>query len=281
MPFIIASFYHFFDFPDYAERRQEILDVFLKHDICGSLLIASEGFNATIAGSREGLNASLGYLYAVAGSRFEHKESLAEHRPFKRTKVRLKKETISLGEECPPHLVGEYIEPKDWNALIDDPDTIVLDTRNVYETHLGTFERAVDPGIRTFKQLPDYVRKTLGDAKNRKIATFCTGGIRCEKFTAWMKAEGYEQVYHLKGGILKYLEEVPQQESRWNGECYVFDNRIAVGHGLAPSTTATMCIKCGQTLKPEDREHPSYIEHEHCQFCAKNMKEKYDILLGE
>jgi len=279
MPFIIATFYHFFDFPDYAAHRMDILEVFKKNDICGSLLLASEGFNATIAGSREGLDAALTYLYKVAGVKFQYKESVAEKKPFRRVKVRLKKETISIGEPCPLDMVGEYVEPKDWNALISDPDTIVLDTRNVYETHLGTFENAVDPKLRTFKQLPDYVRKNLGDAKNKKIATFCTGGIRCEKFTAWMKNEGYENVYHLKGGILKYLEEIPQEKSKWNGECYVFDQRYAVGHGLKPSTTVTMCFGCGQTLKPEDREHPLYSSDQlSCQFCDKNMKEKNDVL---
>ncbi|MDX2072831.1 MAG: rhodanese-related sulfurtransferase [Alphaproteobacteria bacterium] len=280
MPYIVAAFYHFFDFPHFAGKRQELLEILVKNDICGSLLIAAEGFNGTIAGSREGIDCALAHLYKVAGGTFEHKESIAEKKPFRRTKVRLKKETISIGEPCPPNMVGEYVEAKDWNALIDDPDVIVIDTRNVYETHLGTFKGAVDPGLRIFKQLPGYVRNNLADAKDKKIATFCTGGIRCEKFTAWMKAEGFENVYHLKGGILKYLEEIPPEESRWEGECYVFDNRIAVGHGLVPSQTATMCPGCGQTLKPEDRTHPLYVENASCQFCAKNMREKYGVIAG-
>lgn len=278
MPYVIAACYHFFDFPHFAEKRRDILDVFIKNGICGSLLIAPEGFNGTIAGSREGIDATLAYLREITGGPFDYKESVAEKKPFRRTKVRLKKETISIGEPCPPELVGEYVEPKDWNALIDDPDTIVLDTRNVYETHLGTFKNAIDPHIRIFKQLPGYVRKKLADKKDMKIATFCTGGIRCEKFTAWMKAEGFEKVYHLKGGILKYLEEIPAEESRWEGECYVFDQRYAVGHGLVPSTTVTMCFSCGQTLTPEDREHPLYIKDESCQHCAKNMEEKYGVI---
>jgi len=279
MPFIVASFYHFFDFPDYAERRAEILDIFKQNDICGSLLLASEGMNATIAGSREGIDATLEFLYNIAGVRFQYKESISEKKPFRRGKVRLKKETISIGEPCPLELVGEYVDAKDWNALISDPNTIVLDTRNVYETHLGTFQNAIDPELRTFKQLPDFVRKNMGDAKEKKIATFCTGGIRCEKFTSWLKNNGYEKVYHLKGGILKYLEDIPQEESMWNGECYVFDQRYAVGHGLKPSTTVTMCFGCGQTLTPEDREHPLYSSDQmSCQFCAKNMEEKQAIL---
>ena len=192
--------------------------------------------------------------------------------------MRLKKETISIGEPCPPGLVGEYVEPRDWNALIADPDTIVIDTRNVYETYLGSFRGAVDPGIRNFKELPHYVRSGLSDQKHKKIATFCTGGIRCEKFTAWMKAEGFDKVYHLKGGILKYLEEIPPEDSAWQGECYVFDDRIAVGHGLVPSRTATMCRRCGQTLTPEDRQHALYKENESCQHCARNLEEKYGVV---
>jgi len=281
MPFVIAAFYHFFDFPHFESRRRDILEVFLANGISGSLLISAEGYNGTIAGSREGIDTTLSFLYEVAGGPFEHKESMSEKKPFRRTKVRLKKETISIGEPCPRELVGEYVEPKDWNALMADPDTIVIDTRNVYETHLGTFKGAIDPGLRIFKQLPDYVRKNLGDAKEKKIATFCTGGIRCEKFTAWLKAQGYEKVYHLRGGILKYLEEIPESESKWEGECYVFDQRYAVGHGLVPSTTVTMCFSCGQTLTPEDREHPLFVKDESCQFCAKNMDEKYGTLANQ
>lgn len=279
MTFIVATFYHFFDFADYAAHRQDLLELFKREQICGSLLIAAEGFNGTLAGSRDGIDAVLAEL-ATLGGTFEHKESQTDKKPFKRAKVRLKKETISIGEPCPPNMVGDYVEAKDWNRLIADPETIIIDTRNVYETHLGTFERAIDPNLRTFKQLPAYVRKELADAKDKKIATFCTGGIRCEKFTAWLKAEGYQKVYHLKGGILKYLEEIPPEESKWRGECYVFDDRIAVGHGLAASQTASMCRRCGQTLTPDDREHPLYKEGESCQFCAKNMKEKYDLLIS-
>lgn len=278
MPYIIAAFYHFFDFSHFESKRQEILDVFIQNNICGSLLLATEGFNGTIAGSREGLDATMEYLYQVAGGAFSYKESMSEKKPFRRCKVRLKKETISIGEPCPRELVGEYVEPKDWNALIADPEVIVIDTRNVYETHLGTFKGAIDPGLRIFKQLPEYVRQHLAGAKDKKIATFCTGGIRCEKFTAWMRAEGFENVYHLKGGILQYLEEIPPEQSLWEGECYVFDQRFAVGHGLVPSATVTMCYACGQTLTPEDREHPLYIKDESCQFCAKNMQEKSDVI---
>jgi UPF0176 protein len=278
MPFIIASFYHFFEFPHFMEKRMELLDTLGRAGVKGSLLIASEGFNGTLAGSREGVDILLKTLREIGGD-FTYKESVSDKEPFKRLKVRLKKETISIGEEAPLAMVGEYVEPKDWNDLISDPDTIVVDTRNIYETHLGSFKGAIDPHIRTFKQLPEYVRKHLSNEKKKKIATFCTGGIRCEKFTAWMKKEGFENVYHLKGGILKYLEEIPKEQSTWEGECYVFDQRLAVGHGLTPSTTTTMCYGCGQTLTPEDRTHPLYqADQMGCQFCEKNMKEKNEIL---
>ncbi len=248
----------------------ELLAMLKANGITGSLLLASEGFNGTIAGSREGIDAALNYLKTnVTNGDFDHKESTCEKPPFPRTKVRLKKETISIGEPCPPELVGEYISPQDWNEFISRPDTIVIDTRNTYETHLGTFKGAIDPQIQNFKELPKYVREQLADAKGKNIATFCTGGIRCEKFTAWMKAEGFENVFHLKGGILKYLEEIPQEESTWDGECYVFDKRVAVGHGLTPTTTASMCFGCGHALLPEDRKHHKFEEPMHCGYCPK------------
>jgi len=266
MTTIVAAFYHFFDFADYTQRQAELLQLLKEHNIKGSILIASEGFNGTISGTRENIDAVLAHLRTLGGD-FEHKESFFNKQPFGKAKVRLKKETISIGEPCPPGIRGEYVDAKDWNALISDPDTIVLDTRNTYETHLGTFERAIDPGTRNFRQLPDFVRKHLGDKKHKKIATFCTGGIRCEKFTAWMKNEGFENVYHLKGGILKYLEDIPESKSLWNGECYVFDERVAVGHGLKASTTASSCNACGHTLIEKDRQHPDYIKNKKCAYC--------------
>ena len=268
MPFIIASFYHFFDFSHFARSQAPLLALMKANDIRGSILIAEEGFNGTISGKRKAVDAVLAHLAELAGGPFEHKESTDSKHAFPRTKVRLKKATISLGEPAPLELVGEYVAPKEWNALISDPHTIVLDTRNRYETHLGTFKGAIDPDTQNFKELPAFVRKNLGDAKQKKIATYCTGGIRCEKFTAWMKAEGFEKVYHLKGGILKYLEEIPKEESTWEGECYVFDKRIALGHGLVPTTTMTQCNACGNPQTEEDRKSPHYIEHVQCVFCV-------------
>jgi len=290
--FIVAAFYHFFDFADYERRRAELLALFKEQNIKGSLLIASEGFNGTISGTRGAVDAVL-FRLKILGGEFEHKESYFDRQPFGKAKVRLKKELISLGfplpmsegvrgwgiADSPPtqpspsrgegfKSVGEYIDPKDWNALISDPNTIVIDTRNTYETYLGSFEGAIDPKTRNFRELPAFVRENLADKKSQKIATFCTGGIRCEKLTAWMKQEGFEHVYHLKGGILKYLEEIDPADSRWNGECYVFDERVAVGHGLTPSTTATNCDACGHTLKVEDRKSAVYIKGIACPYCA-------------
>lgn len=266
MSYIVAAFYHFFDFPDFTKRRTELLKLFHEHNIKGSLLIAPEGFNGAISGTRESIDATLAHLKTLGGE-FEHKESLYDRQPFGKAKVRLKKETIGLGEPCPSDKRGEYVEPRDWNALIADPDTIVLDTRNVYETHLGMFEGALDPKTKNFKQLPNFVRETLGATKHKKIAAYCTGGIRCEKFTAWLRQEGFENVYHLKGGILKYLEEIPESKSKWRGECYVFDARIAVRHGLIPSSTASMCKACGHTIKEEDRKHLLYMQDVSCPYC--------------
>jgi len=269
---VVAALYHFFDFPHFEQMRAPMLDEMNRLSIRGSILVTSEGINGTVSGSRESIDALLAYLreHIVKGE-FEHKESFYEHQPFTRTKVRLKKETISIGEPAPLSKVGTYVDAREWNALIADPDTLVLDARNNYEIHLGTFERAINPGIRTFKKMPAFVRGNLGEAKHKKIATFCTGGIRCEKLTAWMRDQGYTDVYHLKGGILKYLEEIPAAESKWQGECYVFDNRIAVGHGLKSSQTAGRCDVCDHTLTGADQAHPGYIEGKQCPHCMNGV----------
>lgn len=278
MAFVVATFYHFFDFPGFAEARQPLLDRLRALDIKGSLLIAPEGVNGTLAGSRAAIDEALSYISGeFIKAPLEHKESLCDTQPFARTKVRLKREIIGLGENVPPQhgdtpRTGHYVSAEEWNRVISDPETFVLDTRNRYETHLGTFEGAVDPDIRIFKQLPDYVRTHMDPKKHRKVATFCTGGIRCEKFSAWLMDQGFEKVYQLKGGILKYLEDVPRDQSKWQGECYVFDERVAVGHGLAASQTATICPACGHALTPEDRIHPDYIEQTCCPYCEDKWR---------
>lgn len=237
MSYIVAALYHFFDFRDYVDKRQSIKEEFLRLGIKGTLLLTPEGINGTLAGTREGIDGMLAYLRKeVVGGSFEHKESVCDYKPFARTKVKLKRETISLGEAAPLDRRGSYLTPREWNALIAEPGVAVIDTRNMYEVEMGTFENAIDPGIRNFKQLPAFVRANLKD-KKQKIATFCTGGIRCEKFTAWLAGQGYENVYQLKGGILKYIEETPVEKSKWRGQCFVFDERVAVDHSLRPQET--------------------------------------------
>ena len=271
---IVATFYHFFDFADYEQRRDAILAEFNRLGIKGSLLTAAEGFNGTLSGTRDAIDAALAYLKKeITHEEFEHKESICDEQPFARAKVRLKKETISIGEPVKREFVGEYVESKDWNDLIGDPDTVLLDARNAYETRLGTFKGSIDPDTRIFKELPEFVRTELADKKDKKIATFCTGGIRCEKLTAWMKQEGFEKVYHLKGGILQYLEDIPKEQSTWEGECFVFDERIAVDHELQPSQIDNViCPCCGLPVTPEDQQRDDYIEGVSCRFCFEHKK---------
>jgi UPF0176 protein len=270
MSFVIAAFYHFFDFPDYAEKRAALLTLLKHNHIKGSLLIASEGINGTLSGTRNEIDTVLRYLELdIVKAPFIFKESYSDTQPFGKAKVRLKKETISLGEIVPTkRRNGEYVEAQEWNRLIADPDTVVIDARNSYEVHLGTFKRAIDPRTKNFKQLPAFVREHLDPKTHKNIATFCTGGIRCEKFSSWLLEQGFENVYQLKGGILKYLEDVPEKESKWQGECYVFDERVAVGHGLTPSSTATMCKACGHALTEKDRMATSYSEGNSCPYCS-------------
>ena len=267
---IVATFYHFFDFPNYTVLRQPLLDEMNRLRIKGSLIIAAEGINGTLSGDRSAIDQYLGYLKQnVTRVEFEHKESLYDRQPFQRAKVRLKREVISMGQPISSAETGQFVDPKEWNAFIDDPEILMIDARNAYEVHLGSFEGAVDPKTRSFKELPEFVHQNLDVSRHRKIAIYCTGGIRCEKFSAWLIAEGFENVYQLKGGILKYLEEIPEAESKWQGECFVFDDRVAVGHGLTPSATATMCPACGHPLTSTDRQCPQFIEGVQCRFCVE------------
>ncbi|MBM3617317.1 MAG: rhodanese-related sulfurtransferase [Alphaproteobacteria bacterium] len=274
LPILLAAFYKFFDFPDYEEHRAALRQRMLDGDIKGTLLLSPEGVNSTISGPPEAVRAFIAHLRTDPRmADMEHKESFFTRHPFTRALVRLKKEIMGLGAPVNVHeKVGTYIEPKDWNGLIEQEDVYVLDTRNTYETHLGTFKGAVDPRIHHFKELPDFVREEMDTKKHKRVATFCTGGIRCEKFTAYLLDQGFEEVYHLKGGILKYLEEVPQEQSTWEGECFVFDHRVGVGHGLEPSKAASACYGCGHSLLPQDREHPDYIPNERCPYCEETKK---------
>jgi UPF0176 protein len=239
MPFKVAAFYQFAVLPDFRELREPLRAMCAALQLKGSVLLAHEGINGTIAGEPASIDTLVEELQAGAlfGGRLDNLElkfSSAAAMPFARLKVRLKKEIVTLGDSTadPTRQVGTYVEPSDWNALIATPDTLVIDTRNEFEVAMGTFEGAVDPGIRSFGQFKEFAARHLDPAKHQKIAMFCTGGIRCEKASAYLLAQGFDEVYHLKGGILRYLEGVPEQESRWRGECFVFDERVALGHGL-------------------------------------------------
>jgi len=239
MSFKVAAFYQFVALPDFRELREPLRAFCGGLGLKGSVLLAAEGINGTLAGSEDGIAAVVdalehGELFGGRLDNLELKFSQADAMPFGRMKVRLKKEIVTLGDKAadPTRQVGTYVAPSDWNAVIASPDTLVIDTRNAFEVAMGTFEGAVDPGIASFGQFRDFVARQLDPARHRRIAMFCTGGIRCEKASALLLAQGFTEVYHLKGGILKYLEEVPATQSRWRGECFVFDERVALGHGL-------------------------------------------------
>jgi UPF0176 protein len=239
MPYKVAAFYQFSALPDFRQLREPLRALCAELGLKGSVLLAHEGINGTLAGAAEGIDGLIRELCdgALFGGRLDNLElkfSSAEAMPFQRLKVRLKKEIVTLGcaSADPARQVGIYVDPAGWNALIGAPDTLVIDTRNTFEVAIGTFEGAIDPGIGSFGQFKDFVATHLDPAKHRKIAMFCTGGIRCEKASAYLLARGFPEVYHLKGGILKYIEGVPETESRWRGACFVFDERVALGHGL-------------------------------------------------
>jgi len=269
MKIIVAALYHFSTLDDYQTMREPLQLFCVEHGIKGSLLLAQEGINGTVAGSRENIDKLLIHLRSDERLQgLEHKESLASEWPFYRMKVKLKKEIVTLGVEgvSPTICVGTYIEPTQWNAVISDPDVLVLDTRNDYEYEIGTFRGALDPNTSTFRQFPDYVQSNCDPVKHKKVAMFCTGGIRCEKASAYMLEQGYEEVYHLKGGILKYLEEVPEEESLWQGECFVFDDRVTVKHGLEEGKYE-LCRGCRWPLSAADIQSEHYEEGICCERC--------------
>ena len=269
----VAAFYHFTPLADLGAWRTRLRRMAAANGICGSILIAAEGINATIAGLPQGLDRFMQDLLACPELQaMEVKYSTASEKPFKRMKVRPKKEIIRYDQpQADPHQqVGIYVEPKDWNALISDPDVVVVDTRNQYETMLGIFQGAIDPNTQFFTQLPDWVHKHLDPKKHKKVAMYCTGGIRCEKSTSHMLAEGFDEVYHLKGGILKYLEDIPEEESLWQGECFVFDERVALTHGLKEGKSR-ICYGCGHPLYPDDLKHAHYRYGICCHHCAEEL----------
>lgn len=277
--YLTAALYKFVRLPHYKALQAPILAACVKNNIKGTLLLAEEGINGTVAGLPEDIHKVLTYLRTDAlfngyFADLEHKESFADTHPFYRMKVRLKKEIVTLGVPgvSPTNKVGTYVKPEDWNDLISDPDVILIDTRNGYEVDIGTFKHAKDPKTTTFREFPDYVKK-LDPAKNKKVAMFCTGGIRCEKASSYMLSQGFENVYHLEGGILKYLENIPEKESLWEGECFVFDQRVAVKHGLNVGEY-DQCYACRHPLSPEEVKSEQYTAGISCPYCYDKLTEK-------
>ena len=272
-PICVAALYRFTRFDDHAALRAPLERACREHHIRGTLLLASEGINGTIAGPHDGIVAVLAHIRALPGcADLDVKLSSASVMPFHRMKVRLKREIVTMGEPGidPAKSVGTYVDPQAWNALIADPDTLLIDTRNDYEVTAGTFAGAIDPKTTSFRDFPAWFRRErerlLGTGKPPKVAMFCTGGIRCEKSTAFLRQEGIEDVYHLRGGILKYLETVPEEESLWRGECFVFDQRVTIGHGLVEGSYG-LCYACRRPVSADDRVSSLYEEGVSCPAC--------------
>ncbi|MEH6444077.1 MAG: rhodanese-related sulfurtransferase [Oceanospirillaceae bacterium] len=266
---VVCAMYKFVTLENFELLREPLHEVMVANHVKGTLLLANEGINGTVAGSRSGVDAVLAWL--AADTRLANivtKESFDEANPFYRTKVKLKKEIVTMGVQGidPKQVVGTYVKPQDWNALISDPEVVLVDTRNDYEVKVGTFEGALDPKTTSFREFPQYVKDNLDPEKNKKVAMFCTGGIRCEKSTAYLKEQGFEEVYHLEGGILKYLEEVPKADSMWEGECFVFDNRVTVDHNLEKGQY-DQCHACRLPLTAAQMEHEKYEKGISCEFC--------------
>ncbi|KEO91860.1 hypothetical protein EH31_04090 [Erythrobacter longus] len=276
-PFTVAALYCFTPFEDPAAIREPLLALCEEAGTKGTLLLAQEGINGTIAGSDNAIGAVLDHIRSLPGcAGTDVKFSYASEAPFARMKVRLKREIVTMGEPGvdPRESVGRYVAPEDWNDLISDPDTIVIDTRNDYEVAVGTFEGAVDPETTSFREFPKWFRdnrEELLEGK-KKVAMFCTGGIRCEKSTSFLRGEGVEDVYHLKGGILKYLETVPEEESKWHGDCFVFDERVTVKHGLEEGDYH-LCRACRRPITDEDMAHDHYAEGVSCPYCYDEKSE--------
>ncbi|MDO6706877.1 rhodanese-related sulfurtransferase [Photobacterium sp. 1_MG-2023] len=267
--YVVCALYKFVALENFEALRQPLQQLMEEKEIRGTLLLAKEGINGTVAAKRESIDALLAWFRKderLADIVF--KESFDANQPFNRSKVKLKKEIVTMGVEGidPRHVVGSYVKPKDWNALISDPEVFVVDTRNDYEIEVGTFKHAVNPKTETFREFPDYVKEEMDPAKHKKVAMFCTGGIRCEKSTAYLKEQGFEEVYHLEGGILKYLEEVPAEDSLWEGECYVFDGRVTVNHALEKGNYA-LCNACRLPITEQDMQSEQFEKGVSCPKC--------------
>ncbi|MFW5331614.1 rhodanese-related sulfurtransferase [Hydrogenophaga sp. ZJX-1] len=283
--YLTAALYKFVDLPDFEALREPLQACCEAHQVKGTLLLASEGINGTIAGLEPGVRAVLAHLRADPRlATLQHKEAWAHKPPFLRMKVRLKKEIVTLRVPGldPNKTVGQYVKPQDWNALVADPDVVLIDTRNDYEVAIGSFQGAINPNIKTFTELPAWLdaQPALQGEKKPRVAMFCTGGIRCEKSTALMKKHGFEEVYHLEGGILKYLEEVPPEQSTWEGECFVFDERVSVGHGLQTGSHE-LCRSCRWPLDAEDKASVHYVKGVSCAHCHDQRSAEQKAQLAE
>ncbi|MDX3774733.1 rhodanese-related sulfurtransferase [Chromatiaceae bacterium AAb-1] len=281
--YVVAALYKFVTLPDYVALRDKLYQTLVDNKVKGTLLLAEEGINGTICGLRDGIDAVKAWL--DADGRFDgmsYKESFAAEPAFYRTKVKLKKEIVTMGVEGinPVHIVGTYVKGEEWNTLISDPETLVIDTRNDYEVAIGTFKNAVNPDTTTFREFPAWAEKNLDKKTHKKVAMFCTGGIRCEKSTAFLKEQGFEEVYHLDGGILKYLEEVPAEKSLWEGECFVFDQRVAVKHGLEQGSY-DQCYACRMPLRSADIASEYYVKGLSCPHCYDKTTEEQRASFAE
>ena len=267
-PIVIATLYRFVRLENFAELREPLLQVMLDKEVRGTLLLAAEGINGTVAGSRDSIDFLLDYLQRDARLRdLDCKESYDDEMPFYRSRVKLKREIVTMGiEDIDPASRGTYVSPANWNELISDPAVTLIDTRNEYESAIGSFDNAIHANTRSFRDFPRFAARNLDPQKHRKVAMFCTGGIRCEKSTAYLRQQGFEEVYHLQGGILKYLEEVPEAESRWQGECFVFDNRVSVNHALEKGSY-DQCHACRLPITPADKTSDKYQAGVSCPAC--------------
>ncbi|MEG4967141.1 rhodanese-related sulfurtransferase [Microcoleus sp. B6-A1] len=281
--FLTAALYKFVELPDFADLKAPLLDCCNNNNVKGTILLAQEGINGTIAGSSEGVHAVLAFLRS--DPRFAdlvHKESFSEKAPFYRLKIRLKREIVTMGipDINPRLMAGKYVKPDEWNKLLDDPDVVVVDVRNDFEVSMGTFEGAINPKTKSFSELPEWVRRETALRNKPKVAMFCTGGIRCEKSTAFLRSQGFEEVYHLEGGILKYLETVPEAESRWEGECFVFDERVSVGQDLKPGNYE-LCRGCRHPISQEDKASELFVLGVSCPHCHDSKTETKKQALSE
>lgn len=269
----VAALYKFITLDDYEKLKPTVLDKLLSLNVRGTLLLAKEGVNGTISGDEKDLMRFIEWLKSdVRFAELDFKLSYHDSQPFHRTKVKLKKEIVTMGVENidPNKVVGTYVDAEDWNSLISDPDTLLIDTRNDYEVNIGSFKNAINPNTETFREFPDYVKSNLSPEKHKKVAMFCTGGIRCEKASAYMKEQGFDEVYHLKGGILKYLENVETKESLWDGECFVFDDRVAVNHDLEKGQY-DQCHACRHPITEEQKKSEHYISGVSCPRCYASL----------